>query len=72
VLSFYSGSPVLRRYEGTLEDILTYIPFGTMQVSQAEKSIELFAREVLPHLRDDSGVVAQPGGGHASAQGALR
>jgi alkanesulfonate monooxygenase SsuD/methylene tetrahydromethanopterin reductase-like flavin-dependent oxidoreductase (luciferase family) len=35
---------------------LTYVPFGTMPVAQAQQSIELFAREVLPHLRDDSGV----------------
>jgi alkanesulfonate monooxygenase SsuD/methylene tetrahydromethanopterin reductase-like flavin-dependent oxidoreductase (luciferase family) len=127
VEAFYSGSPVLRRYEGTLEEmrqafqaergfnyktreranvtqtqdmsydrfqrdgfcivgdpdyvitqirkqqeilkvgtILTYIPFGTMPVSQAEKSIDLFAREVLPHLRDDSAVHAQSGVSGAS------
>ena len=29
----------------------TYIPFGTMPVAQAQKSVELFAREVLPHVR---------------------
>lgn len=30
---------------------LTYIPFATLPLSLATKSIELFAREVLPHLR---------------------
>jgi alkanesulfonate monooxygenase SsuD/methylene tetrahydromethanopterin reductase-like flavin-dependent oxidoreductase (luciferase family) len=31
---------------------LTYIPFGTLPVPQAMKSVELFAREVLPNVRD--------------------
>jgi alkanesulfonate monooxygenase SsuD/methylene tetrahydromethanopterin reductase-like flavin-dependent oxidoreductase (luciferase family) len=30
---------------------LTYLPFGTMEPPQAMKSLELFAREVLPNLR---------------------
>jgi alkanesulfonate monooxygenase SsuD/methylene tetrahydromethanopterin reductase-like flavin-dependent oxidoreductase (luciferase family) len=29
-----------------------YIPFSTLPLAQATASIELFAREVLPHLRD--------------------
>jgi alkanesulfonate monooxygenase SsuD/methylene tetrahydromethanopterin reductase-like flavin-dependent oxidoreductase (luciferase family) len=119
VMSFYAESPVMRRYEGKLEEmrqafqvtrtfdyqrrvhhtptqreapsyegyqrdgfcivgdpdhviaqvreqqqilkvgtLMTYVPFGTMRVPEAMKSIELFANEVLPHLRDDSGVLA--------------
>jgi alkanesulfonate monooxygenase SsuD/methylene tetrahydromethanopterin reductase-like flavin-dependent oxidoreductase (luciferase family) len=34
--------------------LLTYVPFGTLPVAQATRSIELFARDVLPHLRDDA------------------
>jgi alkanesulfonate monooxygenase SsuD/methylene tetrahydromethanopterin reductase-like flavin-dependent oxidoreductase (luciferase family) len=127
VTTFYAESPVLRRYEGTLEEmrqafqvvrdfdykrrehaapaqpqemsyerfqrdgfcivgdpdyvitqirkqqqilkvgtILTYLPFGTMLVSEAMNSIELFAHEVLPHLRDDSGVLAPATDGAAA------
>ena len=29
---------------------LTYLPFGTMEPSQAMRSLELFGREVLPNL----------------------
>jgi alkanesulfonate monooxygenase SsuD/methylene tetrahydromethanopterin reductase-like flavin-dependent oxidoreductase (luciferase family) len=47
--------------------LLTYLPFGTMRVSEATNSIELFAREVLPHLRDDSGVLAAATDGAATA-----
>lgn len=31
--------------------LLVYLPFGTLPVAQATKSLELFSREVLPHLR---------------------
>jgi alkanesulfonate monooxygenase SsuD/methylene tetrahydromethanopterin reductase-like flavin-dependent oxidoreductase (luciferase family) len=31
---------------------LTYLPFGTMEPRQAMGSLELFAKEVLPNLRD--------------------
>jgi alkanesulfonate monooxygenase SsuD/methylene tetrahydromethanopterin reductase-like flavin-dependent oxidoreductase (luciferase family) len=31
---------------------LTYLPFGTMEPPQAMNSLELFAREVMPNLKD--------------------
>jgi alkanesulfonate monooxygenase SsuD/methylene tetrahydromethanopterin reductase-like flavin-dependent oxidoreductase (luciferase family) len=33
---------------------LTYLPFGTMEPPQAMKSLELFAREVMPTLKRES------------------
>jgi alkanesulfonate monooxygenase SsuD/methylene tetrahydromethanopterin reductase-like flavin-dependent oxidoreductase (luciferase family) len=33
--------------------LLIYLPFGTLPVTQAEKSLELFSRAVLPHLREE-------------------
>ena len=44
------------------------LPFGTMRVPEAMKSIELFATEVLPHLRDDSGVLAPPENGSTAGR----
>jgi alkanesulfonate monooxygenase SsuD/methylene tetrahydromethanopterin reductase-like flavin-dependent oxidoreductase (luciferase family) len=35
--------------------LLTYVPFATLPIAQATRSIELFAREVLPHLREGGG-----------------
>lgn len=53
-----AGSPdtVTRRIKEQQEALgvglfLTYYPFGTMEIPQAKKNLELFASEVLPHLR---------------------
>ncbi len=35
--------------------LLVYLPFGTLSVAQATRSLELFSREVLPVLREESG-----------------
>jgi len=32
--------------------MMVYAPFATMPLDMATKSMELFAREVLPNLRD--------------------
>jgi alkanesulfonate monooxygenase SsuD/methylene tetrahydromethanopterin reductase-like flavin-dependent oxidoreductase (luciferase family) len=32
--------------------LLTYLPWGQMTLAQASRSLELFGKEVLPHLRD--------------------
>ena len=32
--------------------LLTYLPWGNMSVAQAMRSLELFAKEVMPNLRD--------------------
>ena len=32
--------------------LLTYLPWGNMSLAQASSSIELFAKEVMPHLAD--------------------
>lgn len=53
-----AGSPdtVTRRIKEQEKDLgvgrfLTYLPFGTMETPQAMKSLDLFAKEVLPNLR---------------------
>jgi alkanesulfonate monooxygenase SsuD/methylene tetrahydromethanopterin reductase-like flavin-dependent oxidoreductase (luciferase family) len=32
--------------------LLTYLPWGNMSLAQASRSIDLFAKEVMPHLND--------------------
>jgi alkanesulfonate monooxygenase SsuD/methylene tetrahydromethanopterin reductase-like flavin-dependent oxidoreductase (luciferase family) len=53
-----AGSPdtvtrLIKQQEKTLGvgRFLTYLPFGTMEIPQAMRSLELFAKEVLPNLR---------------------
>jgi alkanesulfonate monooxygenase SsuD/methylene tetrahydromethanopterin reductase-like flavin-dependent oxidoreductase (luciferase family) len=55
---YYIGSPdtVISRIQQRQKELgvglfATVTPFGSMEPPQAMKSIELFAREVLPHLR---------------------
>ena len=50
----------MRRQEQALGvgTFLTYIPFGTLPAALATKSVELFAREVLPHVRSERAPVA--------------
>jgi alkanesulfonate monooxygenase SsuD/methylene tetrahydromethanopterin reductase-like flavin-dependent oxidoreductase (luciferase family) len=53
------GSPdtVVRKIKEQQEALgvgffLPYLPFGSMEPDQALRSVELFGKEVLPHLRD--------------------
>ncbi len=60
----YVSREILRQqHELGVGTFLTYIPFSTLPLDQATRSIELFAAEVLPHLRDsDPPIVRAPVG----------
>jgi alkanesulfonate monooxygenase SsuD/methylene tetrahydromethanopterin reductase-like flavin-dependent oxidoreductase (luciferase family) len=60
-----TGSPdtVIRKIREQQEALgvgifLTYLPFGTLEPKDAMSSLELFAKECMPVLKEDSGVVS--------------